>query len=346
MWKSVIVAKYGEWAVGNGRLDVEGQFWGVSGWWRAICRLDNGLNWFSQLAVKKLGNGNTTRFWKDVWIEGQSLQSKFPRLYGISVQQEALVCDVGRWENGVWLWGWLWRRNLFVWEENLMQQLLDLLSQVTVSEANDRWVWSLAIQDGFSVKSLYVFLERTLLNHDLRSPMELFAFKHIWKSGVPSKVSAMAWQLLLDRVPTRDNLHQRGVVGADGISCPLCAAAAETPRHLFLHCHFAAGVWFKIIKWLGVFTVLPPNVLTSYVMFVGFGSNKKRRKGHSIVWLAFIWAMWKCRNDRIFKNKVAVEEDVVDYIQRLSWQWYLHYVAKSACRLYEWVWNPGECMLR
>jgi hypothetical protein len=74
--------------------------------------------------------------------------------------------------------------------------------------------------------------------------------------------------------------------------------------------------------------------MTSYVMFVGFGSNKKRRKGFSVVWLAFIWAVWKCRNDRIFNNKAAIEEEVVDYIQRLSWQWYLHFTMLRKARVF------------
>ncbi|KAK2420700.1 hypothetical protein QL285_031404 [Trifolium repens] len=93
--------------------------------------------------------------------------------------------------------------------------------------------------------------------------------------------------------------------------------------HVFLHCHFTAAVWYMLSRWLGTMTVLPPNVLSSYVMFVGYGSNKKRRKGCSIVWLAFVWALWKCRNDYIFNNKVANAADLFDYIQRLSWKWFM-----------------------
>jgi hypothetical protein len=81
-------------------------------------------------------------------------------------------------------------------------------------------------------------------------------------------------------------------------------------------------------------------------MFVGFGSNVKRRKGFSVVWLAFIWAMWKIRINLVFNNKPVFEAEVVDYIQRLSWQWYMSKIAKGLCLLYEWIWNPGDCMIR
>ncbi|GAU50275.1 hypothetical protein TSUD_243200 [Trifolium subterraneum] len=53
-----------------------------------------------------------------------------------------------------------------------------------------------------------------------RSPVESFAFKHIWKSGAPL----------------------RGVIGTVEASCPLCGGEVETSRHLFLHFRFAAGI--------------------------------------------------------------------------------------------------------
>ncbi|CAJ2663529.1 unnamed protein product [Trifolium pratense] len=112
--------------------------------------------------------------------------------------------------------------------------------------------------EGFSVKSLYIFLDSVLLHHEQRSPIEYFGFKHIWKSGVRSMVSAIAWQLFLDRIPTRDNLRLRGVIRPEEERCPVCTAEVETSQHLFLHCRFAAGIWYKLTRWLGVVTILPP----------------------------------------------------------------------------------------
>jgi hypothetical protein len=65
----------------------------------------------------------------------------------------------------------------------------------------------------------------------------------------------------------------------------------------------------------------------------------------SLFWLAFVWALWKYRNDRIFNNKPASVDDVVDCIQRLSWKCFLSNIAKNSCLLYEWIWNPGDSML-
>jgi hypothetical protein len=239
-----------------------------------------------------------------------------------------------------------WRRNFFVWEEALYRELLDLLSRVLIKDEVDRWYWKPGNGDGFTVKSTYVFLDRTLISTLPRPPVESFALKFIWKSGVPSKVCALAWQLLLDKLPTKNNLLRRDVIRVDDAYCPFCNLEVESACHLFLHCSYTARIWYDITRWYGVISVLPPSVPLSFVGLVGCGSNRKRRKGLAVIWLAFMWAVWKVRNDRIFNNITVDIVVVVDLIQRLSWQWFLNSSAGCSSLLYEWVWNPGDCMLR
>jgi hypothetical protein len=56
--------------------------------------------------------------------------------------------------------------------------------------------------------------------------------------------------------------------------------------------------------------------------------------------------IWKTINDKIFNNLVGNVDAVVDCIQCLFWQWFLNKVAANSCLLYEWVTNPGHCMIR
>jgi hypothetical protein len=346
MWKKVIVAKYGRTATGKANLAVEDFGGGASVWWRDICRVDSENSWFSQAANKKVGNGNSTKFWKDVWLGDQSLENRFPRLFGISLLKDSLVCEAGRWENGTWKWVLEWRRQFFAWEEDLLQELLAVLACVLITDDNDRWIWKPGSEGVHTVRSTYIFLDNLINNREPRSELVLFAFKFIWKSGVPSKVSALSWQLLLDKLPTRENLRRRNILNSDESRCVFCDLLVESASHLFLHCSFTEEVWYALTRWLGVVLVLPPSVPLSYAMFVGCGSNKKRRKGFSIIWLAFIWVLWKARNDRVFNNITVDASTVVDLVQRLSWQWFLNNTAKGPCLLYEWTWNPGDCMLR
>jgi hypothetical protein len=38
--------------------------------------------------------------------------------------------------------------------------------------------------------------------------------------------------------------------------------------------------------------------------------------------------MWQVRNNRVLNNKEVVAAAAVDYIQRLSWQWFMNNTAK------------------
>jgi hypothetical protein len=129
LWKRIVDAKYNTTYPNTFCCqDINPSvFWKGSMW--ASRAVKFGYKW-------KIGNGRTIRFWKNVWVAGQSLEERFPSLFGISTQQEAMLSEVGWWENGVWSWGLLWRRNFFVWEENLLLQLRQVLAQVTLSEAD------------------------------------------------------------------------------------------------------------------------------------------------------------------------------------------------------------------
>jgi hypothetical protein len=196
--------------------------------------------------------------------------------------------------------GLLWRRIFFVWEEELVDELMGVLALVTITTLEDRWSWNPGGEEGFTVKSTYVFLDHTTHPSQQLSSLLSFAFKFVWKCGVPSKVSAFAWQLLLDRLPTRDNLRRRRVVSAEGSISPFCLVEVESATHLFLHCRIAADIWYEIMRWLGVVLMLPPSVPLSYAVLVGCGLNKRRRKCFSIIWLAFIWVLWRTRNEYMF----------------------------------------------
>jgi hypothetical protein len=149
-------------------------------------------------------------------------------------------------------------------------------------------------------------------------PLEVFAFRKIWKMTVPSKVTAFAWKLFLDHIPTRENLCRRGIMQQADARCVVCDRLGESALHLFMHCDFVVVIWYTVCRWLGVIIPLPANVIMSYGMLVDSERNAKIRKGYYIVWLALVWVLWRCHNDRIFNNVVGTVADVIDQIHRLS----------------------------
>jgi hypothetical protein len=155
---------------------------------------------------------------------------------------------------------------------------MEVLERVVMSVTVDSWVWNPGKGNGFSVKLTYVFLDHSLYNYVQLSSLESFTYKFIWKSGVPSKVSALAWQLLLNRIPTRENLRRHRIITTGNSCCPLCNEVEESACHLFLYCRYTAGIWYAIYRWFGVCVVLPPSLPVSYAMLVGCGSNKKKKE--------------------------------------------------------------------
>lgn len=163
LWKRVLVEKYGDHV--RGMAPCEGVRWPrfTYLWWRNLMSLEEGIggNWFTNKVWRKKGNGRNTSFWVDRWVREVPLFNLFPKLYSLSNQKEAKVWEVVTFQGVGRFWNITWRQP-FMWEANLIDNLLALLEDV-VSESNeDRWVWLQDEGGMFSVKSVYSILEKNL----------------------------------------------------------------------------------------------------------------------------------------------------------------------------------------
>ncbi|MCI33082.1 F-box family protein, partial [Trifolium medium] len=69
----------------------------------------------------------------------------------------------------------------------------------------------------------------------------------LWKSWVPLKVIVFSWQLLQDRIPSRQNLLRRKVLpDPDSAICALCGLSEESFVHLFISCPVVSSVWYTV----------------------------------------------------------------------------------------------------
>ena len=349
LWKVVLIEKYGNNISG---LNPEvGARWPrfASGWWKELMTLEGrvGVNWFTTRVVRKVSNGRRTSFWNDWWIGDQPLALTFPRVYSISSQKEAKVGELWRFQDGVVTWNLHWRRVPFVWEHNLIRNLLVLIERVMLGVEEDRWRWVPEEGGLFSVRSAYRVLEETVLVDGGLSELEEEVYANLWKSPAPSKVVAFSWMLLLDRIPTRANLVRRRVLPpGDPCDCVLCGQGEETPTHLFLHCQVTSLIWRKVLNWLGINFITPHNLFMHFACWSGEVSSRRGRKAFWLIWHASIWIIWKERNARIFKNQVKNFDEVVEEIKAVSWYWSLSRLRIASCLFYEWCWNPRECLNR
>jgi len=79
-------------------------------------------------------------------------------------------------------------------------------------------------------------------------------FNLLWQSKETPKALITAWRILLDRLPTSNNLIKIGVVGISSV-CMLCKAAEESSQHLFLECVYAHRVWSLCFRWICILFV-------------------------------------------------------------------------------------------
>jgi hypothetical protein len=190
VWKDVIRSKYGNLAVGKVELGEVCKPWYASLWWRDICSIGSnlGINWFSLNVFKKVGNGRLTSFWWDTWIGDSPLKDRFPRLFSISNQQLASVNELCITDGGAVRWNFSWRRQFFVWENELFDNLKGVINGVLLSNDDDRWCWRPEKDATFSVKSAYSLVFNWSNPSAGITKWQGKIFNEIWKCPTPSKV--------------------------------------------------------------------------------------------------------------------------------------------------------------
>lgn len=157
----MLKARYGE---DGGRLREGGKYSSV--WWRTVCNAREGVgegvgNWFEENIRWVVGDGRDTFFWYDKWVGDTSLRINFPRLFELAVEKESRVEYMGRrgWEpnSGVWVW----RRQLFAWEEESLRECSPLLHNTVFQDNAHAWRWHLYPVHGYSVCESNRFITNT-----------------------------------------------------------------------------------------------------------------------------------------------------------------------------------------
>ncbi|GKB20868.1 hypothetical protein Tco_0854791 [Tanacetum coccineum] len=180
LWSRVIKAIHG----GDGNIGV-GSRNGINSCWMNIVNEINVLakkdiNLMNYLHIK-LGNGDSTLFWEDMWYDGGRLKDRFPRAYTLESCKSITV------------WSKLTRPNLSHSclreprggvEQTQMDELAAAMQSVILTPMQDRWTWSLNSFGEFSVASVRNLIDSRLLpKGDNRTR---------WIRYVPSKVNTLA----------------------------------------------------------------------------------------------------------------------------------------------------------
>ena len=196
-----------------------------------------------------------------------------------------------------------------------MEDLEGILSSITLShDCRDHWRWALNEDGKFAVKDLArlvieIWLQTDRLGHET-----------MWNKLAPKKVNIFVWRVLKGRLPVRNELDKRGI-DLNTLLCPCCDDNVETIDHALLLCNMAWSVWLKFLEWWNGENVY---VFTIDELFKHSGFNSQSAENKKW-WQVVVWVtgyfIWKERNNRVFRNKVASENKIVQGIQSKSFQW-------------------------
>jgi len=80
-------------------------------------------DWLIDGWKRVIGSSVSILFWEDIWRGSRSFMLTFPRLYRLTPKKDDLLSHTECWEAG------LWRHKLFVWEDELLVNLKNLVIQ-------------------------------------------------------------------------------------------------------------------------------------------------------------------------------------------------------------------------
>lgn len=160
----------------------------------------------------------------------------------------------------------------------------------------------------------------------------------LWKLTAPLKCQAMAWRLLRDQLPTRENLRKRRIINVEDMGCCCCNAAVETSKHLFLECPEVSNLWYRIIGWIGARWVQPREIVDQLSNFMSLLGNGKTKRWLGGLWIGVVWVVWRWRNKVIHEQQQWDFRKMEEEIKCRFWSWcVVKGVAQLNTRFVDWT---------
>lgn len=261
------------------------------------------------------------------------MESRFNRLFTIISAKEAKVSEMGSWTEEGWSWSLVWRRNLFVWEIEMLDSLLLVLNNTKPQQQKpDRWFWEKEPNVTYSVKNAY-----SLISKEVVGDKEVFC--KLWTKPTPLRIAAFGWKTILNRIPTTVNLQKRGMMGTL-LGCPFCNRTQEHTGHLFFYYYFSHCIWMYTYSWFGCDMVLHNDPKESFLNHRGLYKGVGKKIFWQLIWFAAIWALWRHTNDIIFNGgKLDFEKVMFN-----AWSWASTATNKRYFSYLDWTVNPQLCL--
>ncbi|GKC65148.1 RNA-directed DNA polymerase, eukaryota, reverse transcriptase zinc-binding domain protein [Tanacetum coccineum] len=304
---------------------------GASSCWTSIVRevevlKQQGVNFFEYLQLN-MGNGESTTFWEDRWLEGSVLKDIFPRLYVLETNKKVSVGDKLK---DFRLDSSFRRKARGGIEQVQYEELSDMVNSISLTPKNDRYVWSLSNSGDFSVASFRKVIDEN------RYPGGRSRTR--WVKYVPIKVNVTAWKIKMDALPTRLNISRRGM-DIQSLSCPICDCGVESSSHLFFQCNLVRQVVRKISSWWNIDYVDVNSYEEWLIWLISLRLTAKLKVVLEGVFYVLWWSIWSFRNKLLFESKNPSKAVIFDNVVSCSYYW-CKFRCKASFSWTEWLKNP------
>ena len=281
---------------------------------------------FLSYCSKRLGDGNNTRFWLDLWQGDKSFRDMFPRIFALESNHQISVAE--KIEGS--LDASLRRPVRGGLEQHQFAELASIIDQVSLSPSLDRWVCSLSSDGSFSVKEARIAIDEMYLPQHFESTS--------WVKVVPIKVNIFVWRAWRDCLPTRTNLIRRGVY-VESSSCPLCHSGEEDVHHVLFRCNLSRAVLRRVCRWWDLDWQDWSSFSEWYSWFSSIRLTSNVKSLLEGVFFVTWWSIWGLRNRTIFYVTPPTRSMIFDDIVSLSFHWCYNRCKKSFSRDV-WLKNP------
>jgi len=181
--------------------------------------------------------------------------------------------------------------------ENGMQNwhiLTSIAESINYTEDCDSIIWDFDASSNFSVQSMYKTIS-------FRGIQPVFT-PVVWELNVPPRIHIFLWLLSNNKTLTRTNLAKRR--NLDNQSCLDCSEN-ETVHYLFFGCCVATALWNYIADIFGI------PIGSNFESVARWWVSNKRNNVLNTCGAAFLWNIWKLRNEMCFQGKVWKDVKVV-----------------------------------
>ncbi|KAJ9550970.1 LOW QUALITY PROTEIN: hypothetical protein OSB04_015015 [Centaurea solstitialis] len=197
-------------------------------------------------------------------------------------------------------------------EKDLRDMGINLSSLMQHKAEGGGWSWELESSKNYTVSSLRKLIDGVSLPiADLQTE---------WIRWIPSKTNVLLWRILTNRLATKDNLQNRGVI-MPSTECPLCLSSSECLDHLMATCSTTKLISAHLTNWVDWWPVGEHTVEAIWSKIRTIGKNKVHNEVCKVIGAAYFTSIWAQRNGMVFKRGVKNEKEICRDIQFLAFDW-------------------------